>query len=103
VEYLDPVYVSKVSIYEVFNPGAVWRISSAATYMGNATEWSVLWEGEPDPLVPKDARIFSPPLCSDVSKKAKYIRVHLNASAVLGWCAPHSTIIVVTWNYFRLQ
>lgn len=85
LEYLDPVYVSKVSIYEVYNPGSVWRISAAAEYAGNETKWSVLWAGDPDPSARKEVRVFYPPLCSDVSQKAKFIRLDVDSSAVPGW------------------
>jgi len=74
VEYHEPVYPIRISIYEIYNPGSVVRIWA----QNSDSEWFPLWNGPPQ-IVPLKSRIFSPPLQS-CKFKTKMIRLEFNHS-----------------------
>jgi len=72
LEYPEPVYPIRISIYEIYNPGSVVRIWA----QDSNHQWFQLWNGPPQ-TVPLRSRIFSPPLQS-CNFKTKMIRLEFN-------------------------
>lgn len=74
IEYREPVYPIRVSIYELYNPGSVIAIW-AQDYYG---QWFQLWSGLPQ-IVTQQSRLFSPPL-QLCNFKTKMLRLEFNHS-----------------------
>jgi len=104
LEYPFDTFLTSFGLYEVFNPGALWRISTTNNYIDNTekhcfasdskgvpkceskTNWTTLWT-QPQEAVMKTSdfsNIFSPPLCPSVSK-TRIIRLDFDTSRVPGW------------------
>ncbi|KAL1499729.1 hypothetical protein AB1Y20_012416 [Prymnesium parvum] len=101
------MYISAVEIFEVFNPGAVYRVSAARAYeddntiaccgddfpsggqcdglprCSSDTSWTTLWSGAAAPAA-EESRAFSPPLCP-ARFKSRVLRVEMDAAAVASW------------------
>lgn len=58
IQYFEPVYPIRVSIYEIYNPGSVIAIWAQDPY----GQWHRLWSGSPQKIETKNSRVFSPPL-----------------------------------------
>jgi len=63
-----------VSIYEIYNPGNIIRISAE----DSDGHWCPLWNGSPQ-IVPPTSRLFSPPLKS-CDFKTKSLRLEFKSS-----------------------
>jgi len=74
IEYREPVYPIRVSIYELYNPGSVIAIWAQDCY----GQWFQLWSGLPQ-IVTKQSRLFSPPL-QLCNFKTKMLRLEFNHS-----------------------
>ncbi|XP_054288898.1 F-box/LRR-repeat protein 4 [Macrosteles quadrilineatus] len=62
VTFDEPVFPSRVSVYETYNPGSVVRIWAAGGGEGRGRiHWVLLWEGEAR-VVGHKPHIFSPPI-----------------------------------------
>lgn len=74
IEYREPVYPIRVSIYELYNPGSVIAIWAQDCY----GQWFQLWSRPPQ-IVTQQSRLFSPPLrlCNF---KTKMLRLEFNHS-----------------------
>lgn len=81
------MYVTQIAIYELFAPGAVVRLSVAADYAGNATDWRTIWSGYPDTTLGNGARTFTPPVCPDTDVRAQWLRIDLDTSPTEDWNA----------------
>ncbi|XP_025270096.1 F-box/LRR-repeat protein 4 [Camponotus floridanus] len=74
IEYREPVYPIRVSIYELYNPGSVIAIWAQDCY----GQWFQLWSGLPQ-IVTQQSRLFSPPL-QLCNFKTKMLRLEFNHS-----------------------
>lgn len=74
IEYREPVYPIRVSIYELYNPGSVIAIWAQDSY----DQWFQLWSGPPQ-IVTQQSRLFSPPL-QLCNFKTKMLRLEFNHS-----------------------
>ncbi|KAK3263783.1 hypothetical protein CYMTET_27436, partial [Cymbomonas tetramitiformis] len=83
-EFSDALYVTSVTVYETYVPGAIWKITGARTWEGANTEYTLLWSGHAEAQPPKE-RAFLPSICVDVSSQFKYIRLDLDTAAAPGW------------------
>jgi hypothetical protein len=81
VKYANPVYVTGISIYETYNPGAIFLISCQNLLRG----WDVLWEGNPhqNSVIGK-SRIFSPEL-AQMNYMTNTIRIDMNTRDSASW------------------
>lgn len=98
LEFPFAVYINAFELYEVFKPGAVWKISTTAEYLDDVTEqclrdtcsqktkWETLWTKPQEAVVPGQERatIFSPPLCPS-TVKSKIVRIDLDTKRAPGW------------------
>ncbi|XP_029175617.1 F-box/LRR-repeat protein 4 [Nylanderia fulva] len=74
IQYVEPVYPIRVSIYELYNPGSVIAIWA----QDGCGQWHRLWSGLPQ-IVIKNSRLFSPPL-QLCNFKTKMLRLEFNHS-----------------------
>jgi len=70
-----PIYVSSIEVYETMSPGAVVRVATASAYDGPNTQWTEVWSGPPNTLLPAAARVFSPSICQLAHEPVLYLRV----------------------------
>mmetsp|Transcript_11371 Transcript_11371/g.17442 ORF Transcript_11371/g.17442 Transcript_11371/m.17442 type:complete len:1263 (-) Transcript_11371:420-4208(-) len=113
LEFPFEMYVDGTELYEIFNPGAVRKISTMANYTDDifarcpkfdVTEcsrdlkWQELWtksEIQNSSIVVKKATIFSPKLCPS-TRKTKVLRIDLDTSKSPGWNALDAVKLVGT-------
>lgn len=90
------MYISGLELYEVFKPGAVWKISTTESYVDDVsihctkagvagipecsmdTEWKTLWRKPQESVTPgqEQANVFAPPLCPS-TMKTNTVRIDL--------------------------
>jgi len=104
LEFSFEIYITSLELYEVFKPGAVYRISTTSNYKDDPfvhctkpglsdipecsqnSTWETLWSKPKEFLMigAEKANIFEPPICLR-KEKTKIIRIDLNTSMVPGF------------------
>ncbi len=104
----EPIFVTRVEIYEIFKPGAVVRVSTTANYTDDntiaccgpdfppygaceghptcskETNWTTLWAGDSTGAPANTPRRFVPPLCPALLP-TDVLRLDLDTAAAPGW------------------
>jgi len=104
LEFPFEMYINGLELYEVFKPGAVYRISTTSKYEDDTfvhctkpgvsdisecsedSNWQTLWSKPRELLMigNEKAQIFEPPICLR-KEKTKIIRIDLDTSMVPGF------------------
>jgi hypothetical protein len=86
VGFQEPIFLAALSVFEVYNPGSIVRISASDEYDGDSTRWRMLWE-RTGPTAGSDTRFsqrFSPRLCPNLTFRTKWVKVEMDTDAIAG-------------------
>ena len=86
LEYYEPTYITSVSVYETYNPGALVKITATTASKDSS---DVIFEGKPIPhLLPPKSRINTITVMDAkkvLQKKYKYLRLDMDTTKNSSW------------------